>query len=40
MTRLVYRWEMASMSVTRSFLSLLSYVGLISLDAEMYEYLR
>ncbi|XP_036948212.1 uncharacterized aarF domain-containing protein kinase 5 isoform X3 [Acanthopagrus latus] len=37
---LALRWEMASMSVTRSFLSLLSYVGLISLDAEMYEYLR
>ncbi|KAL3044275.1 hypothetical protein OYC64_004006 [Pagothenia borchgrevinki] len=34
------RWEMASMSLTRSFISLLSYCGLISLDAEMYEYLR
>ncbi|XP_042362391.1 uncharacterized aarF domain-containing protein kinase 5 isoform X3 [Plectropomus leopardus] len=37
---LALRWEMASMSVTRSFLSLLSYFGLISLDADVYEYLR
>ncbi|XP_033493912.2 putative aarF domain-containing protein kinase 5 isoform X1 [Epinephelus lanceolatus] len=37
---LALRWEIASMTVTRSFLSLLSYFGLISLDAEMYEYLR
>lgn len=34
------RSEMAMMSLTRSFLSLLSYFGLISLDAEMYDYLR
>ena len=38
--RLRYRWETAAMSVTRSFLSLLAYFGLISLDADMYEYLR
>ncbi|XP_034561245.1 LOW QUALITY PROTEIN: uncharacterized aarF domain-containing protein kinase 5 [Notolabrus celidotus] len=37
---LVLRWEMASMSVTRWFLSTLSFFGLVSLDAEMYEYLR
>nr|XP_046273593.1 uncharacterized aarF domain-containing protein kinase 5 isoform X1 [Scatophagus argus] len=36
---LALRWEMAAMSVTRSFLSLLSYFGLISVDADMYEYL-
>lgn len=40
MTRLLYRWEMAAMSFTRSFLSLLSYFGLIFVDADMYEYLR
>ncbi|KAM3858620.1 putative aarF domain-containing protein kinase 5 [Diretmus argenteus] len=34
------RSEMAMMSLTRSFLNLLSRFGLISLDAEMYEYLR
>ncbi|XP_070702679.1 uncharacterized aarF domain-containing protein kinase 5 [Pempheris klunzingeri] len=34
------RWEMAVMSLTRSFLSLLSHFGLISLDADTYEYLR
>ncbi|XP_040909197.1 uncharacterized aarF domain-containing protein kinase 5 isoform X1 [Toxotes jaculatrix] len=37
---LALRSEMAVMRLTRSFLSLLSYFGLISLDAEMYEYLR
>ncbi|XP_076610452.1 putative aarF domain-containing protein kinase 5 isoform X1 [Chaetodon auriga] len=37
---LALRWEMAAMSVTRSFLSLLSYFGLISMEADMYEYLR
>ncbi|TNN31029.1 putative aarF domain-containing protein kinase 5 [Liparis tanakae] len=37
---LALRWEMAAMSATRSFLGLLSYLGLVSLDAEMYEYLR
>ncbi|XP_068188372.1 uncharacterized aarF domain-containing protein kinase 5 isoform X2 [Antennarius striatus] len=37
---LALRWEMAAMSMTRSFLSLLSYVGLISVDADLYEYLR
>ncbi|XP_039676910.1 uncharacterized aarF domain-containing protein kinase 5 isoform X2 [Perca fluviatilis] len=37
---LALRWETAAMSVTRSFLSLLAYFGLISLDADMYEYLR
>lgn len=37
---LALRWEMAAMSLTRSVLSLLSYFGLISLDADMYEYLR
>ncbi|KAM9838725.1 putative aarF domain-containing protein kinase 5 isoform 1-T1 [Aulostomus maculatus] len=34
------RSEMAIMSLTRSLLSLLSYFGLVSLDAEVYEYLR
>lgn len=34
------RWEMAALSVTRSVLSLLSHLGLISVDAEMLEYLR
>ncbi|XP_029369355.1 putative aarF domain-containing protein kinase 5 isoform X3 [Echeneis naucrates] len=37
---LALRSEMAVMSVTRSLLSLLSYFGLFSLDADMYEYLR
>ncbi|KAM6903160.1 putative aarF domain-containing protein kinase 5 isoform 1-T1 [Lycodopsis pacificus] len=37
---LALRWEMAAMSLTRSFLGLLSYVGLVSLDADVYEYLR
>ncbi|XP_029022243.1 uncharacterized aarF domain-containing protein kinase 5 isoform X2 [Betta splendens] len=37
---LALRSEMAMMSVTRLFLSLLSYFNLVSLDAEMYEYLR
>ncbi|XP_032378949.1 putative aarF domain-containing protein kinase 5 isoform X1 [Etheostoma spectabile] len=37
---LALRWEMAAMSLTRSLLSLLSNFGLISLDADMYEYLR
>ncbi|XP_071355870.1 uncharacterized aarF domain-containing protein kinase 5 isoform X2 [Trachinotus anak] len=37
---LALRSEMAVMSLTRSLLSLLSYFGLISLDADMYEYLR
>ncbi|XP_056274790.1 uncharacterized aarF domain-containing protein kinase 5 [Pseudoliparis swirei] len=37
---LALRWEMAAMSATRSFLGLLSYLGLVSLNAEMYEYLR
>ena len=31
---------MAMMSLTRSFVNLLSYFGLVSLDAEAYEYLR
>ncbi|XP_008329588.1 putative aarF domain-containing protein kinase 5 isoform X2 [Cynoglossus semilaevis] len=34
------RSEMALMSLTRSILSLLSYFGLISLEAEVYDYLR
>lgn len=34
------RSEMAMMSLTRSFLNLFSYFGLISLDKEMYDYLR
>ncbi|XP_059206101.1 uncharacterized aarF domain-containing protein kinase 5 isoform X2 [Centropristis striata] len=37
---LALRWEIAAMSLTRSFLSVLSYFGLVSLDADMYEYLR
>ncbi|XP_041663982.1 uncharacterized aarF domain-containing protein kinase 5 isoform X2 [Cheilinus undulatus] len=37
---LALRWEMASMTLTRWFVSMLSYAGLLSLDAEMYEYLR
>ncbi|XP_010739270.3 putative aarF domain-containing protein kinase 5 isoform X1 [Larimichthys crocea] len=37
---LALRWELATMSVTRSIVNLLSYFGLLSLDAEMYEYLR
>lgn len=37
---LPFRWEMLSMKATRSVLSLLSYLGLFSMDAEMYEYLR
>ncbi|KAM9339961.1 putative aarF domain-containing protein kinase 5 [Symphorus nematophorus] len=37
---LALRWELASMSVTRSFVNLLSFFGLISMDADMYEYLR
>ncbi|XP_029919209.1 putative aarF domain-containing protein kinase 5 isoform X2 [Myripristis murdjan] len=37
---LALRSEMALMSLTRTFVSMLSYFGLISLDAEMYEYLR
>uniref|UniRef100_A0A4W6BLV3 AarF domain containing kinase 5 n=1 Tax=Lates calcarifer TaxID=8187 RepID=A0A4W6BLV3_LATCA len=37
---LALRSEMAVMSLTRSFLGLLSYFGLISLDNDMYEYLR
>ncbi|KAF0047586.1 hypothetical protein F2P81_001219 [Scophthalmus maximus] len=37
---LALRSEMAVMNLTRSFLSLLSYLGLISLEAELYEYLR
>lgn len=40
MTRLLYRWEMATMSITRSFLNLLSYFRLLSVDADMYEYLK
>lgn len=31
---------MAALGMTRSFLSLLSYLGLVSVDAEMLEYLR
>ncbi|XP_075867971.1 putative aarF domain-containing protein kinase 5 isoform X2 [Nelusetta ayraudi] len=34
------RWEMTTMSLTRSVLRLLSYLGLVALDAEVYEYLR
>ncbi|XP_074470027.1 putative aarF domain-containing protein kinase 5 isoform X1 [Sebastes fasciatus] len=37
---LALRWEMAAMSLTRSFLSVLTYFGLISLDADLYEHLR
>lgn len=36
----VLRSEMAMMSLTRSLLSLLSYLGLVSLDEEIYQYLR
>lgn len=36
----VLRSEMAMMSLTRSLLSLLSYLGLVSLDEEIYHYLR
>lgn len=34
------RWEMAAMSLTRSLVGLLSYFGLVSLDADVYDYLR
>ncbi|XP_056154750.1 uncharacterized aarF domain-containing protein kinase 5 isoform X3 [Lampris incognitus] len=34
------RSEIALISLTRSYVNLLSYFGLLSLDAEMYEYLR
>ncbi|XP_077362704.1 putative aarF domain-containing protein kinase 5 isoform X3 [Festucalex cinctus] len=34
------RSEIALMSMTRSLVNLLSYLGLISLDSDMYEYLR
>ncbi|XP_068603148.1 uncharacterized aarF domain-containing protein kinase 5 [Brachionichthys hirsutus] len=37
---LALRWEMAAMGMTRSFLRLLSYIGLLSVDADLYEYLR
>ncbi|XP_067364005.1 uncharacterized aarF domain-containing protein kinase 5 isoform X2 [Channa argus] len=37
---LALRSEMALMNVTRSLLNLLSYFGLLSLDADMYEHLR
>ncbi|CAJ1084211.1 LOW QUALITY PROTEIN: uncharacterized aarF domain-containing protein kinase 5 [Xyrichtys novacula] len=37
---LALRWEMAAMSLTRWFLSTLSFLGLTSLDAEILEYLR
>ncbi|XP_077404575.1 putative aarF domain-containing protein kinase 5 isoform X1 [Vanacampus margaritifer] len=37
---LALRSEMALMSMTRSLVNLLSYLGLISLDSDMYEYLR
>ncbi|CAL8295439.1 unnamed protein product [Merluccius merluccius] len=37
---LALRSEMAMMTLTRSFVNLLSYFGLVSLDAETYEYLR
>ncbi|XP_061671514.1 uncharacterized aarF domain-containing protein kinase 5 isoform X3 [Syngnathoides biaculeatus] len=36
---LALRSEMAMMGVTRSLVNLLSYLGLISLDSDMYEYL-
>ncbi|XP_061520801.1 uncharacterized aarF domain-containing protein kinase 5 isoform X2 [Phycodurus eques] len=36
---LALRSEMAMMRVTRSLVNLLSYLGLISLDSDMYEYL-
>ncbi|KAL6100145.1 adck5 [Pungitius sinensis] len=38
--QLALRWEMAAMSLTRSLVGLLSYFGLVSLDADVYEYLR
>lgn len=31
---------MTTMSLTRSVLRLLSYLGIVALDAEVYEYLR
>ncbi|XP_077446804.1 putative aarF domain-containing protein kinase 5 isoform X2 [Stigmatopora argus] len=34
------RSEMAMMSVTRSFVNLLTYLGFMALDSDMYEYLR
>ncbi|XP_077599884.1 putative aarF domain-containing protein kinase 5 isoform X2 [Stigmatopora nigra] len=34
------RSEMAMMSVTRSFVNLLTYFGFMALDSDMYEYLR
>ncbi|XP_019713714.1 putative aarF domain-containing protein kinase 5 isoform X1 [Hippocampus comes] len=37
---LALRSEMALMSMTRSLVNLLSYLGLISLDSDMYDYLR
>ncbi|XP_070778378.1 uncharacterized aarF domain-containing protein kinase 5 [Enoplosus armatus] len=37
---LALRWEITVMRVTRSFLSMLSHFGLVSLDADMLEYLR
>ncbi|XP_037120200.1 uncharacterized aarF domain-containing protein kinase 5 isoform X2 [Syngnathus acus] len=37
---LALRSEMAMMSMTRSLVNLLSYLGLISLDSDMYDYLR
>ncbi|XP_034017435.1 uncharacterized aarF domain-containing protein kinase 5 isoform X2 [Thalassophryne amazonica] len=37
---LALRSEMLMMSMTRSLLNFLSYFGLVSLDADMYEYLR
>ncbi|KAM7372861.1 hypothetical protein PAMP_007754 [Pampus punctatissimus] len=37
---LALRSEMTMMNLTRSFLTLLSYFGLVSLDADMYEHLR
>ncbi|XP_061753335.1 uncharacterized aarF domain-containing protein kinase 5 isoform X1 [Nerophis ophidion] len=37
---LALRTEMAAMSMTRSLVNLLSYFGLISLDSDLYEYLR
>ncbi|XP_040044337.1 putative aarF domain-containing protein kinase 5 isoform X2 [Gasterosteus aculeatus] len=38
--QLALRWEMAAMSLTRSLVGLLSYFGLVSLDADVYDYLR
>ncbi|XP_054620304.1 uncharacterized aarF domain-containing protein kinase 5 isoform X1 [Dunckerocampus dactyliophorus] len=37
---LALRTEMAAMSVTRSLVNLLNYFGLISLNSDLYEYLR